>query len=240
MKYLFITPMDDEDFVELFVKDCKYYDKTNVELNTILSLVTFKSNDTIIDIGAGIGRLAIPLSKHIKVTAIDTNKALLSHIKEPNTRIINGKIEKLNPIDKFDYDLIAWPGFNNYEEVLAHIKEKILKKTGKLIIVKSKQHDLKSITQKLFPELFGKEKGLLEVLPNFFEIEAEKIVWTEWVYPSFDEALRLIIFELEAFYGKTISKSQKPIVEHFIMEHEKEGKIHLSANLNVIICSPKK
>lgn len=231
--------MDSKDFVELFVKDCDYYDKDNIELNTVLSLIDFKPDETLIDIGAGIGRLAIPLSKHLKVTAIDTNKALINQITKPDIRVIHGKIEEFNPKEKYDYGLIVWPGFHNYREILNHIQEKVLKKNGKLIIIKSKEHDLKRITKKLYPDIFGQRKRIFEVLRDFFEIEKKKIIKTRWIYPNFEEALKLIIFELEAFYEKNINDEQKKVVEHFIREHEKEGKIYMGAILTVLVCNPK-
>lgn len=175
------------------------------------------------------------VSYAIGVTAIDTNKVLLDQIKDSNVEVIYGKIEEFNPKEKFDYGLIVWPGFHNYEEIFSYVKDKVLKEGGKLIVIKSKEHDLKRITKKLFPEIFGKQKKFLEVLLDFFEIEKEKIIETEWIYPNFDEALKLMIFELEAFYGKTLIEKQKRIVGEFINEHEKNGKIHMNATLKVLL-----
>jgi len=231
--------MNDKDFIELFVKDCEYYDNEEKELNALLSLVNFEKNEKLIDVGAGIGRLAIPLSKFLEVTAIDTNKALLDQIKDSNIEIINLKIEDYFPKQKFDYALIVWPGFHNYVEVFKHIKKKILKENGKLLIIKSLGHDLKRVTKKIFPEIFGQQKGFLKVLNEFFEKKEEKIIETEWIYPNFDEALKLIIFELEAFYGKKIVDNQIEIVKEFIREHEKSGKIYMNARLQISVNLPK-
>lgn len=231
--------MKDEEFVYLFKKDCEYYDKEQKELKAILSLVDFKKSDKLIDIGAGIGRLAIPLSKHLKVTAIDTNKALLDQIKEPTIEVIHGRIEEFYPKKKFDYGLIVWPGFYNHEKILYHTKKNVLKSDGKLIIIKSIEHDLKKITKKLFPEIFGREKGFLKILPDFFKIEKEKIIETEGIYPNFDETLKLILFELEAFYDKKVDEGQIKIIKEFIKEHEKSGKVYLNAKLEVLLCKQK-
>lgn len=229
--------MKDKEFVCLFKKDCEYYDKKQKELKTILSLVDFKKSDRLVDIGAGIGRLAIPLSKHLKITAIDTNKILLDQIKNSNIEVIHGKIEEYYSKEKFDYALIAWPSTLNYAEVFEHVRRNVLKEDGKLLIIKSLEHDLKKITKKIFPEIFGNQKGSLEVLPYFFRIEKEKIIETEWVYPNSDEALRLILFELDAFYNKKVNNEQIEIIREFIREHEKFEKVYLNAKLKVLLCS---
>lgn len=76
--------MEDKEVIELFTKDAEYYDKERKELAAILNLIDINSAKTLIDIGAGNGRLAIPLSQHLNVTAIDTNKTLIDLINEKN------------------------------------------------------------------------------------------------------------------------------------------------------------
>ena len=171
--------MEDKESIELFTKDAEYYDKDKKELTAILTLVNLNPDERLIDIGAGIGRLAIPLSRHLKVTAIDTNKTLIDLINETSIQTINGKIEELYPADKYDYGLIVWAGFSNYRQILNHVRKHILKEDGKLIIIKSTEHDLKRIAMKLYPELFGKEQGFLEVLPEYFKVDKEKRITTE-------------------------------------------------------------
>lgn len=229
--------MKNEEFVYLFKKNCEYYDKEQKELKAILSLFDFKKSNKLIDIGAGIGRLAIPLSNHLRVTAIDTNKALFNQIKEPTIEVVHGKIEEFYPKEKFDYALIAWPSTLNYTRIFKHIRRNILKEDGKLLVIKSLEHDLKNITKKIFPEMFGQSKGFLEVLPDFFRTENERIIKTEWEYPNSDGALKLIILELEAFYDKKVDDEQIEIIKNFIRKHKKSGKVYLNAKLKILLCS---
>ena len=226
--------MDDENFVELFRKDCEYYDKDRKEINSILSLVDFEPNDTLIDIGAGIGRLAIPLSKHLKVTAIDSNESLLSEIKEEDIEKINSRIENFSPEEKFDYALIAWPQFENQDEILRHIKNNILKENGKLIVIKSINHDLKRLAKILFPKIFNGLEDFLSVLNKSFNIDKEETIETQWIYPS-EEAFNLTIFGIEAFFDQSITSEQEKVIRDFIKEREREGKVYMDAELKVLI-----
>lgn len=123
--------MDKKEFIECFKQDCAYYDLEQKELNIILSLVEFKPGERLIDIGAGLGRLAILLSRYVKVTAVDTDKILLNEI-DSKIEVINMKIEKYFPEKRFDYALIAWPQCENYELIFDHIKNKVFKRQWKI------------------------------------------------------------------------------------------------------------
>lgn len=231
--------MNKKQFIELFKKDCECYDIEQKELNAILSSVDFKLDERLIDIGGGVGRLALPLSKYVEVIAIDPNETLLNEIKDSKIETINIKIENYLPKQKFDYALIAWPQFENYEVIFNHVKTKILKENGKLIVLKSKQHSLREITKQLFPELFTSGKGFLKILPQYFNIEKEKVIETQQVYSSEDSAFKLMKFELEVFYGKKLDKEQKIILLKFLKEKEKLGKVYLNAKIRVILCNAR-
>ena len=70
------------NYLKSFIEDCKYYDKENKELNSIIKYANIK-NKTILDIGTGIGRLSFPLSKYAKeVTALDSDKRLAPYFKK--------------------------------------------------------------------------------------------------------------------------------------------------------------
>lgn len=231
--------MDDKEFARYFKEDYGYYDLEKKELSKILSLINFKQNQTLIDVGAGIGRLSIPLSKYIKVTAVEPNKILLEKIHGKNISKINNKIENFFPQLKFDFALISWPQFDDYHNIFKHIKKKILKENGKLIIVKSQQHSLREITKKFFPELFLGGKGFLKILPEYFKIEKEEFVETKHIYPNIKKAFELIKFEIEGFYGKKIDKEQEKILLEFIKRHEDSGKVIMNAQLKIILCKSK-
>lgn len=230
--------MKSEDFVYFFKKDCEYYDPANKELKAILSLTKFKQGRTLLDIGAGTGRLAVPLSEFLKVTAIDPNALLLEEIQAPAIKIIKKKVEEYHPKKKFDYALIAWPEFENYVPIFVHIKKNILKRDGKLILVKSSNHDLKEITKTLFPETFGKQKGIFSILKDFFKIEKERIIETEYIFPTRQEAKQNLLFGMEAFYGKKVKPEQEHVLDEFIKKHERSGRIYLKAKVRIVLCLP--
>jgi hypothetical protein len=164
---------------------------------------------------------------------------LLNEIKEENILGENEKIENFSPKDKFDFALIVWPQFEDYHAIFKHIKNNVLKESGHLIIIKSKQHSLREITKKLFPDLFGGGKNFLKVLPEYFEIEKEELMETKHTYPDIKKALNLVGFEIEGFYGKKIDEKQEKVLFEFVSEHEKNGKVIMNAQLKVILCKPR-
>lgn len=231
--------MKDEDYIELFAQICGGYDKKGLELNTLLSLVNFKPCERLIDIGAGVGRLAIPISKYINVTAIDTNKILLDQIRDPNIEVVNMGIEDFYPEQKYDYGLLVWPSADDYKILFKNVIENVLKSDGRLLVIKSTDHDLRRLTKQFFPEIFEKGKNLLKILPDFFKIEKERIIETEHEYLSLDEALRLIRFAEEAYYGKKLNLEQTEGVKEFLNERERDGKIYIHSTLKVSVNKPK-
>lgn len=231
--------MEDKEFAQYFKQDYCYYDMEKKELNKIISLINFKPNQILIDIGAGIGRLSVPLSKYVKVTSIEPNKVLLNEIKKENILKVNLKIENFFPKEKFDFALIGWPQFKEYHIIFKHIKDNILKENGQLIVIKSKQHSLREITKKLFPNLFGEGKNFLNILPKYFEIKKEELIETKHTYPNIEKAFKLMTFEIEGFYEKKINKEQERILFEFVKEHEDSGKILMNAQLRILLCNPK-
>jgi ubiquinone/menaquinone biosynthesis C-methylase UbiE len=231
--------MKDEDFIKHFKKDCNLYDLEKKELSQILSYANCKPNQTLIDIGAGIGRLSVPLSQHVKVTSVEPNKALLNEIKKDDILKINKKIEDYFPESKFDFALIAWPQFDEYHTIFKHIKHNVLKKDGQLILIKSKQHSLRKITKMLFPDLFSEGKKLLKILPEYFETIKEKFIETGHLYPDIENAFKLMKFEIEVFYGKIINQEQEKVLFEFVKRNENGGKVFMSSKSKIRLCGSK-
>lgn len=231
--------MKNKNFAQLFKEDYSCYDLEKNELNKILSLTNLKPEQTLVDIGAGTGRLSIPLSRYVKVTSIEPNKELLNEIKKEDIVNVNANIEEFFPIEKFDFALIAWPQFAEYDFIFKHIKDSVLKESGRLIVVKSKQHSLREITKKLFPELFEDSKKILDVLPEYFDIDKEEIAETKHTYPSIKKAFELMRFEIGGFYGKKINEEQETILLEFIKEYEISGKVIMNSLLNILLCKQK-
>ncbi len=79
-------------------------------------------------------------------------------------------------------------------------------------------------------ELFTKDA-------EYFNIEKERRVTTEWIYPNPEEALKMLKFKMEAFYGKRIIGESEKEISTFVKAHENSGKVYLHANLKVLLCS---
>lgn len=230
--------MGKEDFVSLFKKDFQYYDQEQKEFRAVTSLITLNRNKRLLDIGAGIGRFAIPLSKYIRVTAIDINEHLLKEIKNKNIERVKEDIKNYRPGEKFDYVLIVWPQFENYDEVFKNIKENILKRNGKLIVLKSSEHSLRKITKIFFPELFNsKNPKFLKILQKHFKIEEQNMIETQWIFPNTQTAFNLLLFEIAIFYKRKLNEEQKQILRNFIQKHERGEEVYLKAKVRVLSCA---
>ncbi|MBW3003570.1 methyltransferase domain-containing protein [Candidatus Woesearchaeota archaeon] len=221
--------------VVLFKKDCEYYDKEQNELKAMLSVVDFKKTDRLADLGAGIGRLAIPLSKYVKVVALDSNKQLLNEIKDTNIEKINKKIEDYFPDEKFDYALIAWPQFENVDRILKHVKKDVLKSSGKLIIVKVFESDLRYLVKELFPKRLEK-KGFLKILGGHFKVIKEKKFETLYEYPDLNTGVKMVIFDFESFWDSKAGEKQKSFVVDFLKRKVLDSRVVLKAKMKVLLC----
>lgn len=229
---------DEQKFANKFKRDYSYYDVENVELKKILSLVDLKNGQKLIDLGAGVGRLSVPLSKHVVVTAIDSNRDLLNLIDNTNIRKVNEKIENFFPQEKFDFALMAWPQFSNHEEVLKHLNENILKENGRLIVIKSDNHSLKEIARKLFPDFISARNEFLQAISKYFQIVHDEVIETNHTYPDIETALELFRFELATFYQKEITANHEETFCSFVKERERQGQVVMNAQLRIMLCNP--
>ncbi len=99
---------------------------------------------TVLDLGCGPGRHALPLaaSGHT-VTAVDTSPTLLEHLDQARGKlpieIINADMREFARADAFDLVLVMWTSFGYFEDeadhrrVLAHIHQS-LRPGGRLVL----------------------------------------------------------------------------------------------------------
>lgn len=101
-------------------------------------LENVKHSDKILDVGAGTGALAIPLSElEYNVDALDISTEMMSYISfaAPTVRLIEADLSNLKDlIERYDVVVSRWvlPHFANYSEILAEISH-VLKPKGKII-----------------------------------------------------------------------------------------------------------
>jgi len=235
--------MEIEKEISYLREDYGYYDRNGVELQSILSCLAFRPSDTLLDIGAGIGRLSIPLSKYMMITALEPNRVLLDEIVDGGgVEKVHGKIQDYFPAKKFDYALIAWPQFEEeYCAIFKHLCECVLKDGGRLIVLKSRHHALRELTASLFPAHVSKGKKFIESLPEHFEVERTEAIETQHIYPSLDKAVELLRFEIEWFYERSISKEQKEYIFKYLKKHQSEsGEVVLIAHVTLQLCRAKR
>ncbi|WP_204081394.1 class I SAM-dependent methyltransferase [Mycobacterium riyadhense] len=105
------------------------------EVDVIRDLL--RPNCSVLDLGAGVGRIANPLVEHgYQVTAVDDCADLLAEVR--GARTICARIEELRLPEKYDgvllaTNLINYPGIDLRRGVLATVAQH-LKPTGKAII----------------------------------------------------------------------------------------------------------
>src|SRR3989344_1141921 len=127
-----------EQQVKEWEESLRYSEPEKIEVNTLLNEIDFK-NKIVLDVGCGIGRLTIPISKHAKkVIGIDSEKETIDycnkHKQRKNIKYIHKNILKFGGKD-FDIAILAQPVYDNFDKILDSIK-KALKQNGRLAIIR--------------------------------------------------------------------------------------------------------
>jgi precorrin-6B methylase 2 len=102
---------------EQYNRDSKLRDRWNNQVDWITSKLTIDSKCTVLDIGAGTGALAIPLSKMVShVTAVEPSEVMLSCLKE---NMLEGKIANIDVINKRWEEVIPFEDVNKHDVLIA-------------------------------------------------------------------------------------------------------------------------
>lgn len=214
-------------YIDKFVEDCKHYDPKNKEIKNILKYVDLK-NKVVLDIGSGIGRLSIPLSRYAKeVIALDKDKRLKEHFKKnkkENLIFVNKSLEDYSKnLKESDVIIIAWPTFN-----LKFIKliKKLKKKDAKIIFISCyNASDFETIPDKLGITTSQisilKKRRFIRELVNNFKIIKRKQIKTEYVYPNEKTAFRIINNSFKIWYNLKLKNTHKERLIKLIKKHKK-------------------
>jgi len=211
---------------------CNYYDPENLELKTLFAQTKFKDKK-VLELGAGTGRLTIPIAKKVKeLTIIEHNK---NHFEYCKKKCSEAKITNINYIhnntfelDKFSdnsFDIVVggWAGVYHSKHMKHLIEEfkRILKKGGVLIIIEAypdseyvKILDLIRPKQSTIKE---KQTRFKSELFNVFESVDEKMVAPIYKFPSYkklEETFKIeLIYEEGSYWEETDSKKLQAYID---------------------------
>jgi 16S rRNA G966 N2-methylase RsmD len=220
------------NFLKTFEEDCKYYDLKKKELKAIIK--KGKINDKIVlDIGAGIGRLSIPLSKYAKkVIALDYDKRFKKYFKgNSKIKFVNKKVENyLKGDKKFERIILAWPVIDS--KFLDLIKNSMNKESKFIFITCNSKSDYESVIDKLNItykhnyniDVQNKEK-FLQLLPKKFKVAVNKKIKTNYIFPNKDSAYRILKNSIMLWFKIKLNKNMKNKLAEIINNHKKGEKI---------------
>lgn len=167
------------------------YDKklsylNSFEKNQVLPILGDLKNKTVLDVGAGTGRLSIMLEQaQAKVTALDVSEGMLKILHQKNKRIITviGEAESL-PFEDNSFDIIT-AAF-----LIVHLKNpklffdeayRVLKDGGQLLVTNINQKDPPVVSTKegdiVIESYYHRPEAIREMLADLaFTIAEEKII----------------------------------------------------------------
>jgi len=218
-------------YLDMFIK---YYDSKKVEIKTILKNVNLK-NKTILDIGAGIGRLSFPLAKFAKkVIALDKDKKFKEYFKKhkkQNLKFVNIEAEKyLKNKEKFDIILLAWPTFS-YKFVKL-VKNAMHKDSLFIFITCDNNSDFETIADKIdvvhkdyFKKDIKNKEKFMKILPKKFKLITKKKLKTNYFYPNKKIAFRILKNSLKMWFNIKLNSKSESNLNKLIDEHKQKNKI---------------
>jgi len=218
----------------MFIEDCRYYDSKNTEVKTILKYVELKGK-TLLDIGAGIGRLSFPLSKYAKkVIALDKDKRFKEYFKrhkKGNITFINEDIEKFVKKGKrFDVILLAWPAFNF--RFIPAIKKLMNKDSTFIFMTCSNSSDFETIIDKLeifrknyFNKSIKRKRQFIRNILKQFKLTLNKKILADYIYPDENTTFRVLKNDMKMFYNAKFNRKIEEKLKEIINKHKINKKI---------------
>ncbi len=226
--------------IKKWERDNSYYDHSNREIKTILSLTNFK-NRRVLDVGSGIGRLILPLSEHTKeIVGIDIDKSLISYClerkKRRNVKYLSSDISNFHD-KEFDIAIWAQPIYENLNKILRSISSN-LKNKGKLIVVKWIDED--NDYNEILTPFWDKDETLMDKVEKFssnFKIILKKYfrikkISTYYLYPNKGELIKSIIQDSP----KPFTLEDRKVLNKLLMKYDHK-KIKVS--MKIYLCEKK-
>lgn len=223
-----------QNYLEMFFEDCKYYDLQKREVKTIVKHVDLKGK-TVLDIGAGIGRLAFPLARYAKeVIAVDQDRRLSPYWKlhrRKNVKFINSTIEQyLKDRRKFDVILLAWPTLDS--RIFSSLKKAMHEYSLLILLMCADDSDFESVVDKIgivrkgyFNKSLQKKKKFLQLLSQTFQILHKEKIVTFYHYPSKEVAFRILNNSFKMWYSLNLSRKAEENLKKIIDRHKSGKKV---------------
>lgn len=220
--------------LDVFIGENLYYDPEKKEFKAILKYGKLK-NKTVLDFGAGIGRLSFPISRYARrVIALDNNTRFKEYFKNKENkkvRFVNKRAEHyLKKKRTFDVIILAWPELNF--RFIDLIKKSMHEKSVLIFITCNDNSDFESIIDKLdifkksyFEKSILKKKQFIESLKNEFKVSVKKRIRTRYVYPNEKIAFRILKKSVQVWYNLKLSNKLERRLERIIKRHKKGRNI---------------
>lgn len=219
--------------------DLKYYDTENLEINTLLKSVNFKGKK-VIDVGCGIARLAVPVSKVAKtVIAVDVNKDVINYCeqykKKKNIQYVLNDVRDVKNSD-FDIAVFGQPDYADFKEKIRAI-HRILNKNGELVILKwmNRGNDYNSILSPFWDcedELMERyesfSRNYYRILKGFFNKEQTYNIKPHYTYPSKEALIKSITNDIP----RKLSEKDEILLNDMVEKYDHK-QIFLSINVEV-------
>ena len=226
--------MTRQNYLKMFIDDCKYYDHEQKEIKAILKSVDVKGK-SVLDLGTGIGRLAFPLARYAReLIALDQDSRLLPYFKmhqKKNVKFVRQSFEKyLKKKRIFDIVLLAWPTFDS--RFTSFIKNAMDEYTSFIFLTCDNNSDwetvvdkVKSTKKKGFDSNVSNKVKSLKELPRQFKMFKKEKILTRYIYPDEKTAFRIFIQDFKMWFGLNLNEGEKQKLMKIILAHKKGKKI---------------
>lgn len=211
----------------------KYYDPKKKELKTIIKNVDIR-NKIVADIGAGYGRLTLPLAKYAKkIVAIEKDKRLTSYLKRKereNIEIITQKAETYLKNKKFDVLLLAWPQISY--KWIETIKKAMNKNSIFIFTTCDNKSEYERIVDKIgivsenrFKKDIKNKQKFIAGLPKKFRLIKKKKISTTMKFPNEKIAAKIIKDGLKLWFKIILNKKAEEKLKNIVNNHRKDKEI---------------
>ncbi|MEK6859480.1 MAG: class I SAM-dependent methyltransferase [Nanoarchaeota archaeon] len=231
--------------LKAFIEDCKYYDIEQIEVKNILKYL--KKDYSILDIGAGIGRLSFPLSNYAKeIIALDNDKRLSTYFrkhKRKNIKFISMNVKDyLKKQNNFNMYILAWPVI---DFKLINLIGKYLPKDSIFILITCNNNSdyetiIKKLTKKYFKKETNNKKRFMKLLTKKFSLIREQDINTEYIYPDEKTAFRVLKNAMKLWFNLRFNKKIENRLKEIINHHKKNKKIIFGEKIYFYVLKKKK